>query len=122
MVESKCIIRLRGLAQGTESEYEFTSYVRLVSRVERLPGSEWKMRSLGTIYEQDSVVVGMSMGGEAEERLDLLNKLGTRRSSYRYLCWLLERLGFEVKGDLPGTDIPETVEKEMNGHFAWMQT
>lgn len=122
VVESKCVIRLRILAQGTDNEYEYTSYVRLVSRVQRLPGGEWKMRSLGTIYEQDSVVpAGMSIDGGSEEGLRLAHKVNGRRSSYKYLCWLLERLGFEVNRDLPGTDIPETVEREMNEHFAWLE-
>ncbi|KAI9046077.1 snoaL-like domain-containing protein [Aspergillus affinis] len=114
VVESKCSIQLR--LPEEEGEYDFTSQVRLVSRVERLQGGIWKLLSVETIYEQDSMVPTGPVPG-----LLPYFKANNRRSSYKHLCWLLERRGFDVRSDLPGTDIPETVEREMKRHFTWLE-
>ncbi|KAL4882303.1 hypothetical protein BJY04DRAFT_187656 [Aspergillus karnatakaensis] len=120
VIVSPCIITLRFMENG--KEYDFTSHVRLVhqcQKVEFLPspasGSAWKVLSLRTIYIQDAVAASSPVREE-----DLVVDTGSRRPSYKHLCWLLERRGFEIRDDLPGVDRLDLMEREMEVLFAWL--
>lgn len=98
-----------------EIDYDFISQVRLVSKLEHLGRYGWKMLSIETIYERDSLVpAGPTV-------LNLSIDTAGRRESYKYMTWALERSGFEVRNDLPGTDVPETVNRMMDGVFQWLK-
>lgn len=43
------------------------------------------------------------------------------RESYNVLAWMMERAGFPISQDMPGTDRPETVERIMREAFAWLE-
>lgn len=99
-----------------KAEYDFISQVRLVSKLERQRNLEWKMLSIETIYERDSIIPA----GPISSTLSI-NSAG-RRDSYKYTTWVLERSGFEIRNDLPGTDDPETVDRKMDELFQWLKS
>jgi hypothetical protein len=120
IVESTCTIKLRLNECG--QEYDLTSHVRLVYTVERSNSSApWKILSLGTIYERDSLAPA-SPSVHTSLAFSTDTDSPPRRDSYRSLCWLLEQRGFEIKPDLPGTDLPKTVDEVMSRLFQWLSS
>jgi hypothetical protein len=120
IVESACMIQLRLKECG--QEYDLTSHVRLVYTVERSQSSApWKILSLGTIYERDSLAPA-SPTVHPSVTLSTNTDSPPRRNSYKNLWWLLEQRGFEIKPDLPGTDLPETVDGVMSRLFQWLRS
>ncbi|KAL3477391.1 hypothetical protein BJX99DRAFT_257420 [Aspergillus californicus] len=111
---SPCVITLR--FNENEKEYDFISHVRLFYRAQRLePTLVWKLRSLQTIYVQDAVVPS-----SPSPQQSLVIDTSLRRQSYKHLSWLLEQRGFEVSDNLPGVDLPATIDREMSGLSQWL--
>ncbi|UNI22994.1 hypothetical protein JDV02_008836 [Purpureocillium takamizusanense] len=95
-------------------DYDCTSYARFVSRLERVDG-EWKMLTLEALYERDTI--RPAFPGTSTEAFDV----GGGRASYKGLGWLLSQNGFSVDQDLPGADMPESVDVLMDSHRQWLQ-
>ncbi|GJN75825.1 hypothetical protein PLICBS_009931 [Purpureocillium lilacinum] len=95
-------------------DYDCTSYARFVSRLERVDGI-WRMLTLEAIYERDTIQPAFP--GTSAASFDIRGG----RESYKCLGWLLLQKGFSVDQDLPGTDIPESVEGFMKDHRHWLQ-
>lgn len=114
IVIAPCVITLRFIEN--DKEYDFTSYVRLLYRAQRLgPMPAWKVLSLGTVYVQDAVVPS----SPSPHQSSVINTT-FRRQSYKHLCWLLERSGFELSDDLPGADDPLNIDREIAKLFQWL--
>jgi hypothetical protein len=47
------------------------------------------------------------------------NDLASFRASYRLLSYVLSRIGYAVKGELPGEDRPESVAALEEELFGW---
>ena len=96
-------------------DYDCISYGRFLSKLERVENHGWRMLSVEVIYERDSIVPASPVSS------DLCIDTAGLRESYKYMAWALARTGFEVRNDLPGTDMPETVDRKMDELFQWLK-
>lgn len=97
-------------------DFECVSHARFISRLERVNGS-WKLLSLETIYDRDSIVPVVPA---AQPVIIPVDEKGGRKS-YKCLTWILAQGGFQVRQDIPGTDIPDSVTALMSRNFAWLE-
>lgn len=110
--ESAGAILARFKHDGTD--YDCTSYARFVSRLQRVHG-EWKILTLEAVYDKDTI--HPVVPGSSQTSFDL----GSGRESYKCLSWLLSQKGFKVDQALPGTDLPDSIERFMKPHMRWLQ-
>ncbi|GGF15716.1 hypothetical protein [Subtercola lobariae] len=99
-------------------EAVFTSFMRLIYRVERRAGGPWLLSALHSVNEGDTLepaVPGTSLGIEPEA-------LAGFRSSYRYLSYTRALRGTVVDADLPGTDRPDQLNALYVDIDAWLQS
>ncbi len=93
-----------------------TGFVRLLWRAQRLE-DKWLIAGLRCLYVRDCIT---ACNPNRQPTLDEA-ELATYRLSYRYVCYNLARLGLEPKSDLPGEDLPETVQALRDGESAWLK-
>ena len=102
-------------------QYDLTSWVRLVSRLERIDNPDgvatWKLLSLDCIYIRDSIQPVIPQNGPNTLNF---NTVRAARSSYRFLSWHIARLGLEIRDDLPGVDDEESVRAVMDRNYGWI--
>jgi hypothetical protein len=90
-------------------------YVRMFQRFERLKQG-WLIAGLRSVYVHDLLV---PQNPSIVPRLDPV-ALGKLRPSYRYLSYLLNQNGHPTRDDLPGIDMPETVNKLTDADKVWL--
>ncbi len=92
-----------------------TGYIRLLWRAQRLHG-RWLIAGLRGLYIRD-----LLQPCNPNQRVVLDEaELATYRQSYRFLTATLKYLGRDPKNDLPGIDLPETVEALRAGETLWL--
>ena len=92
-----------------------SAYGRFIYRVEKRDGV-WRIFSFECIYMRDELTP--SIPGQ-NIIIDPAEVSGFR-PSYRNLAWCLKKTGYAVDQNLPGDDLPETVEKMMSEVNAWL--
>jgi hypothetical protein len=95
-------------------DVQLSSHARFLYRAERRAGP-WRLSGFDGIYRRDElvpVVPGQSLRIEPAE-------LSRFRPSYRLLSYVLSRNGYEVNGELPGEDRPESTAALEHELFQW---
>ncbi len=113
LVEVSAAIEAPTVWQGVNAY--LSSYCRIFYRVERR-GDEWRIMSLDTIYERDTLTP--SVPGEVV-KVDPKSLEG-KRQPYALLALLLEQRGFPVGNDQLGDDQPQNVAAFYDGAFRWL--
>ena len=93
--------------------YDCLSYSLFISRFVN-DGNGWRMCSLETIYQKDSLLPVVP--GTAKE----IKPDPNTRASYRCLGWLLSQGGFKIEQDLPGVDKPGSGEALIEACLKWL--
>ena len=103
------------------AQYDLTSWVRLVSRLEKTDtpdgGHAWKLLSLECIYIRDGIQPVIPLGEPSTLRFETTK---TARSSYKYLSWHVEHVGLEIRNNLPGIDNEKSVQDVMDKNYEWI--
>lgn len=97
-------------------EYDLLSYARVLYRVEKRD-ERWRIISMECIYERDSIIPTVPMGGlqiKPEE-------LRQGRYSYQCLAYVLKRRGETINENLPGEDKPDTIKELYQNVFSWLE-
>jgi hypothetical protein len=95
-------------------DVQLSSHARFLYRAERRDG-QWRLSGFDGIYRRDEmvpVIPGQSL------RIDPV-ELTRFRPSYRLLSYVLSRNGYDVNGELPGEDRPESVAALEEELFRW---
>ena len=92
---------------------DLTAYVRLVYQLVK-QDDEWKIISLEGIYEKDSLAAVTPPELESDGFI-------FTRQSYANLALLLNKDGYSIADNLPGDDLPETVESMLAEKSGWLQ-
>jgi hypothetical protein len=94
---------------------DLVSHVRLLYRLLK-PGNDWSILSIDCIYVKDSIVpaIPAPMFSMNYDELDPF------RSSYRCLCFFLNKMGKKINNELPGVDRPETVTALYDKYGIWL--
>jgi hypothetical protein len=114
VAETGCALETRNVIDDIECD--LTSYMRLLSRVERRGGS-WRLASLGVVYERDTLTPVIPGRAPAIDT-DLLDSL---RPAYRFLAYVQIRLGWPSRPDLPGDDQPDLVKALYDATLDWLE-
>ncbi|OOM81120.1 nuclear transport factor 2 family protein [Clostridium sp. BL-8] len=93
---------------------ELQSDLKLLYRLQKASGV-WSIVAMEGIYEKDSLQTcsGGNFSISAHE-------ISEYRTSYAYLSYFLKRNGFEINMDLPGIDIPESVQRIYKESEDWL--
>ena len=94
---------------------DLVSYARIFARLVRRD-DVWKIQYGDCIYERDELIPAAPYNGQVV----LPKEVGQYRESYRYLSCILSLQGAAVGTDLPGEDLPGTVEKLYDETNRWM--
>lgn len=86
----------------------------MLYKVEKRAGV-WGLMSFSAVYRRDELIPALPGATVRVPPAEVENY----RPSYRNLAWSLARTGYEVNGDLPGEDRPETVTAMMAEAFGW---
>ena len=119
---STCQIVVRH--EHEETEFDISSWIRLVSKLERVEVddcAEWRMLSLEAVYLRDSIAL---TGPSREAGLQSMNfdLIKRARQSYKYITWHVSLYGSQIRGDLPGSDNPKSVEDLLARNYAWVES
>ncbi|APR88381.1 Bile acid 7-alpha dehydratase BaiE [Minicystis rosea] len=114
IAETPCTLRGFMRHDGVDSSVE--SFVRLLSRAERVEG-RWLIAGLRCLYVRDRL---MACTPTRPPMLDDA-MLSRYRLSYRYLSYHLAKLGLSPANDLPGVDRPETVTALRASEHEWLR-
>ena len=93
---------------------QLSSYARFFYRAERKQ-QQWKLSSFEGVYLRDELVPSVP----GEQIVISPDALAGFRQSYRLLSYVLSQNGYQVNGDLPGADRPETVRALEAEVFGW---
>jgi hypothetical protein len=112
--ETPCTLRAFQQIDGVDSSYE--GFMRVLWRAKRLDG-HWLIAGLRAFYIRD-MLLACNPG-----RVPVLDgiELGGYRPSYRYLSYILARMGLSPRDDLPGEDRPEAVRSLRAAELQWLQ-
>ena len=119
--------RTKGIAFSTGSvtirlaydgvEYDVVSWLRFVSKVQKLEDVGWRLLSLEAIYDRDSLIPTSPIAGSS---LPPVIDTTSSRASYKYLTWALTLRGYNVSQDLPGTDDEKRMKKCLDAAYGWL--
>jgi hypothetical protein len=113
LAHTPCAVTARTRFDGVE--VEVVTHSRLHQRMLRRDG-QWRIARLGIVYLRDSLAVV-----NPSERIHLdADALAAYRPSYRFLSYVLKQAGEQPRPDLPGTDVPETVQPLLDRDNAWL--
>ena len=93
---------------------QLSSYARFYYRAAR-HGTGWKLAGFDGAYLRDELVPsipGQSLRVRPEDTTRF-------RTSYRMLSYVLSRNGYDVNGNLPGDDRPESIDALESELFEW---
>ena len=93
---------------------QLSSYARFIYRAERRDG-RWGLVGFDAVYMRDEFttpIPGQAVPVTAEE-------VARFRPSYRMLSYHLTSQGYEVNGELPGEDRPDTAEAVYRELYGW---
>lgn len=113
IAEIMCVIVPRFTVQGVE--YDAPAYSRMLYRVEKI-SDKWKIKRFESIYEKDSLVQAFPTQSTS---LDPQLFEGYRES-YKGICFLQADQGRTPNPDLPGDDLPETVQTVYRAASKWL--
>ena len=103
------------------AQYDLTSWVRLVSRLEKIEnpdgGHAWKLLSLECIYIRDGIQPVIPLSGPNTLQFETAKPA---RSSYKYLSWHVEHVGLKIRDNLPGVDNEKSVKDVMGKNYEWI--
>ena len=100
-----------------EVEYDVVSWVRFVSKVQKLENVGWRLLSLEAIYDRDSLVPTKPIAGSSQPPVI---ETASSRASYKYLTWALTLRGYNIAQDLPGTDDKKSMKKCLDAANKWL--
>ena len=121
-------LRTKGIAFSTGSvtirlmyegvEYDIVSWVRFVSKVEKLDNVGWRLLSLEAIYDRDSLAPTKPIiaGPSQPPVIDTASS----RASYKFLTWALTLRGYNIAQDLPGTDDKKSMMNCLDAAYSWL--
>ena len=112
---------IRARFERSGHAYDLVSHCRFLSRVQKVEGrfrTGWKVLSMEVIYIFDTITPAEPSGSNYFPVVD--DTSPERRSSYRYLAWLLKQQGREVNQNMPGVDKEETVKEVMERNRSWV--
>ena len=114
VVELPAVVEMRTTVDGVE--VDLNSFARLLYRVERRAG-RWLVVALDPVYERDTLAPShpgtpLTVGPDA---------VAAFRPPYRFLAYVLTRLGYPIGEDLCGVDRPEAVTELYDAAFAWLR-
>ncbi|KAF4214796.1 hypothetical protein CNMCM8980_000047 [Aspergillus fumigatiaffinis] len=122
--EAFCLITSSISLHGVD--YELSSYIRLVTRLEKCPGEadknpdtglssgQWRMLSLEAIYVRDSLIRAfpdLGRGAPAPCSLAELAEVENYPRSYRNMALVMLKRGLSPRPDLPNEDDQESVRR-----------
>lgn len=118
--ESVGSVTIRFSHGGTQ--FDCVSWTTFVSKLQNVDGNGWRLCSLEAIYMRDSITPVVPQANEkAAEKVQMMLKGGDRRESYKCIALVLEKGGFTVGNDMPGTDDPSSVARCMKEVFEWIR-
>ncbi|KFY34490.1 hypothetical protein V494_06725 [Pseudogymnoascus sp. VKM F-4513 (FW-928)] len=116
--EAFCLITSLLTLDGVD--YELASYMRLLTRLEKLPESgQWRMLSLESIYVRDRIVTAFP--GEGPGTLVMSEEVKAYPKGYRHLALVMRYRGLNPKVDLPHEDDQEGVKKLLDQNRAFLE-
>jgi hypothetical protein len=116
--EAFCLITSSLTLEGVD--YELASYMRLLTRLEKLPDSgQWRMLSLESIYVRDRLVT--SFPGPGAGTLEMNEEVLAYPKCYRHLALVMRYRGLKPQPNLPHEDDQESVRQLINRNDAFLQ-
>ena len=119
--------RTKGIAFSTGSvtirltyegvEYDVVSWLRIVSKVQKLENVGWRLLSLEALYDRDSLTPTYPI---AESCQPPVIDTASSRASYKFLTWALTLRGYNIAQDLPGTDDEKSMRKCLDAAYSWL--
>lgn len=103
------------------SEYDKTSYCRLITRLSKIDtpeGLQWKLLTMEPIYIRDNIVPACPQPDEANPSFDSIKNFN--RKGYRYLAWRLFNSGLGVQDDLSEEDDRASVRELLERNKQWI--
>ncbi|KAL6237534.1 hypothetical protein BDW75DRAFT_238321 [Aspergillus navahoensis] len=100
--------------------YELASYMRLVSRLEKLSNAgPWRIVRLEAIYVRDRLVCSFP-GRDATTPLVMPEQALAYPAPYRCMAFVMLNRGLEPRVDLPNEDDQESVRRVLDGNAAFL--
>lgn len=120
--EAFCLITSGLTLDGVD--YELASYMRLVTRLERLQGQgdeggEWRMLSLESIYVRDRLVT--SFPGSGPGTLVMSDEVRAYPKAYRHLALVMRHRGLNPRPDLPHEEDQQGVRQLLDRNRAFLE-
>ena len=101
-------------------DYELASYMRLLTRLEKLPESgQWRMLSLESIYVRDRLVTAFP--GSGPGTLTMSEEVQAYPKGYRHLALVMRHRGLKPKPEPPHEDDQESVRQLLNRNRAFLE-
>ncbi|KAL4752253.1 hypothetical protein BDW72DRAFT_192198 [Aspergillus terricola var. indicus] len=101
-------------------EYELGSYMRLLSRLQRLSDAgPWRIVRLEAIYVRDRLVCSFP-GRDAAAPLVLPERALAYPTPYRCMAFVMLHRGLEPRVDLPNEDDQDSVRRVLEGNAAYL--
>lgn len=116
--EAFCLITSSLTLDGVE--YELASYMRLLTRLEKLSESgQWRMLSLESIYVRDRLVTAIP--GSESGMLTMSEEVQAFPKAYRNLALVMRYRGLKPHPDLPHEDDQQGVRQLLDRNCAFLE-
>lgn len=117
--EAFCLITSLLTLDGVD--YELASYMRLLTRLEKLSESgQWRMLSLESIYVRDRIVTAFP--GSGPGTLVMSEEVLAYPKGYRHLALVMRYRGLNPKLDLPHEDDQQGVRQLLDQNRAFLES
>jgi hypothetical protein len=101
-------------------DYELASYMRLLTRLEKLSESgQWRMLSLESIYVRDRIVTAFP--GSGPSTLTMSEDVQAYPKGYRHLALVMRYRGLKPQTNLPHEDDQEGVRQLLDRNRAYLE-
>jgi len=116
--EAFCLITSLLTLDGVD--YELASYMRLLTRLEKLSESgQWRMLSLESIYIRDRLVTAFP--GSGPGMLTMSEEVQAYPKGYRHLALVMRCRGLKPQPDLPHEDDQPGVRQLLDRNRAFLE-
>lgn len=115
--EAFCLITSSLTLDGVD--YELASYMRLLTRLEKLSSGQWRMLSLESIYVRDRLVPAIP--GSGTSMLATSEEVQTFPKAYRCLALVMRFRGLKPRPDLPHEDDQKGVRLLLDRNRAFLE-
>ncbi|KFY78183.1 hypothetical protein V501_07760 [Pseudogymnoascus sp. VKM F-4519 (FW-2642)] len=116
--EAFCVITSLLTLDGVD--YELASYMRLLTRLEKLSESgQWRMLSLESIYVRDRIVTAFP--GSGSSTLTMSEEVQAYPKGYRHLALVMRYRGLKPQTNLPHEDDQEGVRELLDRNRAYLE-